>query len=178
MPNKFASIQIFLHWLTFVLLILVYATMELRGLAVRGSWQGVAMVVTHFSAGVTVLIVMCLRLWLRTRHASPLIHPAPPRWQTALAHLIHIALYLLFIALPVTGVLSRYFKGRDWWLFGVTMPVAPTPDAALSTALSDWHILLAPWGYVLISLHALAALAHHYLFKDNTLKRISPFPPQ
>ncbi|MDA3133353.1 cytochrome b561 [Atlantibacter subterranea] len=175
MPHKFASSQIFLHWLTLLLLTIAYAAMELRGFAQRGSWQGFTLIVTHFSAGTLVLIVMCLRLWLRLRHRTPPIHPAPPRWQTGLAHLTHSAIYLLFIALPLIGIASRYFRGRDWWLFGVTMPVAPLPDMALSTTLSHWHVVLAPLGYWLIGLHAVAALAHHYFFKDNTLLRISPF---
>lgn len=175
MPHKFTSSQIFLHWLTLLLLTIAYAAMELRGFAQRGSWQGFTLIVTHFSAGTLVLIVMCLRLWLRLRHRTPPIHPVPPRWQTGLAHLTHSAIYLLFIALPLIGIASRYFRGRDWWLFGVTMPVAPLPDVALSKTLSHWHVVLAPLGYWLIGLHAVAALAHHYLFKDNTLLRISPF---
>ena len=176
MPHKFASSQILLHWLTLLLLTVAYAAMELRGFAQRGSWQGFVLIVTHFSAGTMVLIVMCLRLWLRLRHRTPPIHPAPPRWQTGLAHLTHSAIYLLFILLPLIGIASRYFRGRDWWLFGVTMPVASLPDIALSATLSHWHVVLAPLGYWLIGLHAAAALTHHYFFKDNTLLRIFPFP--
>lgn len=178
MANKFAPSQIFLHWLTLLLLIIAYATMELRGFAQRGSWQGYALIITHFSAGATVLAVMCLRLWLRIRHRTPPVHPAPPHWQTGLAILAHTAIYLLFISLPILGMLSRYLKGRDWWLFGISMPVISEPNAALSNALSHWHVILAPLGYWLIGLHAIAALAHHYLFKDNTLQRISPFRHQ
>lgn len=175
MRTQFATSQIVLHWLTLILLTVAYASMELRGFAQRGSWQGIALIMTHFSAGAMVPILMCLRLWLRLRLPSPPVIPAPPRWQTGLAHLTHSAIYLLFIVLPVVGLLSRYFRGRDWWLFGIMMPVSDTANMALSNTLSHWHGVLAPLGYWLIGLHTLAALAHHYLFKDNTLRRMSPF---
>lgn len=174
MRNKFASSQIALHWLTVLLLIIAYATMELRGYVERGSWQRFAMMVTHFSAGATILVVMLSRLLLKLRHRSPAIVPPVPRWQTGLAHLTHTLIYALFITLPVLGLASRYLKGREWQLFGVPMPVAAEPDFDLSDTLTDWHETLAPLGYWLIGLHVAAALFHHYALKDNTLLRMMP----
>lgn len=174
MRDKFARAQIALHWLTFLLVVTAYATIELRGFAQRGSWQGYAMIITHFSAGATILVLMLARLFLRTRHRTPPITPAPPRWQTGLAHLTHTLLYTLFITLPILGLTSRYLKGREWWLFGISMPVAPEPDFDMADMLIGWHETLAPLGYWLIGLHAAAALFHHYLLKDNTLLRMMP----
>lgn len=174
MPNRYTSLQITLHWLTFIMVVIAYGTMEFRWLAQRGSWQGFALIITHFSAGSIVLITMLLRLWLRLRHPTPKILPPSPRWQTGIAHLTHLCIYLLFIILPVFGLLSRYLKGRDWWLFGIPMPVAEVPNPALSTWLTGWHETIAPLGYWLIGLHAAAALLHHFIFKDNTLRRMLP----
>lgn len=174
MLNRYASSQISLHWLTFVMAAIAYCTMEFRGLAQRGSWQGFAMIITHFSAGSLVLITMLLRLWLRLRHPTPKITPPLPHWQTGPAHLTHLCIYLFFIILPIFGLLSRYLKGRDWWLFGVPMPVARMPNLALSDWLSDWHETIAPLGYWLIGLHAAAALLHHFIFRDDTLRRMLP----
>jgi len=174
MSNKYAPSQIWLHWLTFVLVATAYCTMEFRGLATRGSWQGFAMIIGHFSAGSCVLVLMLSRITLRFRHRSPKIEPQPPHWQTGLAHLTHLAIYLFFIVLPVLGILSRFYLGRTWWIFGIPMPVSANPDPDFSDTLSDWHETPAPYGYWLIGLHAAAALAHHYLFKDNTLLRMMP----
>lgn len=91
-----------------------------------------------------------------------------------LAHLTHTLLYALFITLPILGLTSRYLKGREWWLFGISMPVAPEPDFDMADMLIGWHETLAPLGYWLIGLHAAAALFHHYLLKDNTLLRMMP----
>ncbi|MCZ4058425.1 cytochrome b561 [Pantoea sp. LMR881] len=174
MREKFAASQIKLHWLTFFLVALAYAAIELRGFAQRGSWQGYTLIVTHFTAGTMVLVLMLSRLLLRTRHRSPAILPAAPRWQTGLAHLTHTLIYALFISLPLMGIASRYLWGRDWWLFGFSMPVANTPDADLAKAFTGWHKTLAPLGYWLTGLHAVAALFHHYFLKDNTLLRMMP----
>lgn len=176
MREKFAASQIALHWLTFLLIVVAYSAIELRGFVQRGSWQGYALIITHFSAGATVLVLMLARMLLRIRHRTPEILPSAPRWQTGMAHLIHTLMYALFITLPVLGLTSRYLRGRDWWLFGVSMPVAREPRFDLSDTLTDWHETLAPLGYWLVGLHAVAALFHHYFLKDNTLLRMMPRP--
>lgn len=174
MSDNYARSQIALHWLTVLLLTVAYATIELRGFAQRGSWQGFAMIITHFSAGFGVLLVMLARIFLRFRHRSPAIAPPIASWQKGLSHLVHATLYALFIVLPLLGLSSRYLSGRQWWLFGATMPVSANPDPALARTLIHWHETLAPLGYWLIGLHALAALFHHYFLKDDTLARMMP----
>ncbi len=174
MTLKYARPQILFHWLTVVLLAVAYATIEFRDLAEKGTWQRNAMMVTHFSAGFCVLVIMAIRLYLRARHRTPPIQPAVQRWQTGLSHLVHTLLYALFVVLPILGLTSRYLRGKAWSLFGVAMPVATTPDPATAAMLIDWHETLAPLGYWLIGLHALAALFHHYWLRDNTLRRIVP----
>jgi len=174
MSVKYAGPQIAFHWLTVVLLTVAYATIELRGFAQRGSWQGFAMIITHFSAGFCVLLVMLARIFLRFRHRSPAIKPPIAGWQKGLSHLVHAALYALFIVLPILGLTSRYLSGRQWWLFGAQMPVSATPDPELARTLIQLHETLAPLGYWLIGLHALAALFHHYFIKDDTLLRMMP----
>lgn len=174
MSDKYAAPQIILHWLTAALLIVAYATIELRGFAVRGSWQGFAMIVTHFSAGFCIMLIMLMRLVMRMRRRSPAIVPPLQHWQKGLSHAVHAVLYALFILLPVLGLASRYLRGRDWWLFGIHMPVSAQPNPELARSLIEWHETLAPLGYWLIGLHVAAALFHHYFLKDNTLVRMIP----
>lgn len=174
MSTKYASLQILFHWLTFLLIVIAYCTMEFRDSVTRGPWQSFAMLIGHFSAGSCVLVLMLSRVMLRFRHRSPPVLPKPPHWQTSLAHLTHLAIYLLFIVLPVLGILSRFYMGHSWWIFGIPMPVSSNPDPDFADSIIDWHETLAPYGYWLIGLHTVAALAHHYVFKDNTLLRIMP----
>jgi len=174
MSSKYAPTQIVLHWVTFILIVVAYCTMEFRGLATRGSWQHAAMILTHFSAGSAILVLMLSRLILRVFNRSPAIVPKPPHWQIGLAHLTHLMLYLLFIALPVLGLLSRFYLGKSWEIFGISMPVSGDPDFELSDTLTYWHKTVTSLGYWLVGIHTVAALAHHYLFKDNTLLRMMP----
>lgn len=174
MKSKFAPSQIALHWLVFILVAVAYATIELRGYAERGSTLRAVMIGTHFSCGATVLVLMLARVFLRHKHQEPHIVPQPPTWQVLLAKLMHLAIYLLFIILPILGLSSRYLRGADWALFGIPMPVASPGDGELAGNIIDWHETLAPLGYWLIGLHAAAALFHHYFMKDNTLLRMMP----
>ena len=172
--NKYARSQIALHWLTVALLMVAYATIELRGLAEKGTWQRNAVIITHFSAGFCVMVVMISRLYLRGRKTTPAITPPLARWQAGLSHLVHSLLYALFIVLPVLGLSSRYLRGKAWSLFGLNMPVASIPDPATASMIIDWHETLAPLGYWLIGIHAAAAIFHHYFLRDNTLRRMLP----
>lgn len=174
MMNKYARSQIIIHWLTVLLLIVAYATIELRGLAEKGTWQRNAVIITQFSAGFCVMVFMVVRLYLRTRKIVTPITPPVARWQTGISHLVHTLLYALFVVLPVLGLMSRYLRGKEWSLFGLNMPVASTPDPATASMLISWHEILAPLGYLLIGLHALAAIFHHYLIRDDTLRRMMP----
>lgn len=172
--KTFMPMQIRLHWLVAILLAITCATIELRGFAEAGTPLWYLLVVTHFSCGVTVFVLMIARLILRSRHASPAISPMPPKWQTGAAHLVHTLIYLLLLTLPVLGVYSRYLGGKEWFLFGLPMPFAEIADRPQARTLIGWHKTLAAFGYWLIGLHAAAALIHHYAFKDNTLVRMLP----
>lgn len=143
-------------------------------MAEKGTWQRSVMVISHYSAGAIVLVIMFARAFLRTRTKTPPIAPPLKHWQTGLSHLTHTLLYALFIALPILGLSSRYLRGREWSLFWLNMPVSATPNPDFAATLIDWHETLAPLGYWLIGLHALAALFHHYFMKDNTLRRMMP----
>ncbi|EMH4216672.1 TPA: cytochrome b561 [Serratia marcescens] len=166
--------QIRLHWLVAILLVITCVTIELRGFAEPGSAPWYALVVTHFSSGVTVFVLMLARLLLRRRHASPAIAPKPPKWQTGMAHLTHTLIYLLLLTLPVLGVYSRYLGGKEWYLFGLSMPFTDVADRPQARMIIGWHKTLASFGYWLIGLHAAAALFHHYIVKDNALVRMLP----
>jgi len=171
MEKKYSPLQIGFHWVVFILIATAYAAMELRGYA--PSWRR-EITLLHYTAGVTVLILMLLRILVRFANKTPAIAPPPPRWQMIVAHAIHGVLYLMFICLPLLGVLTLYFGGREWVFLGFTMPVRDIPDADIQSQLRDIHKLIANTGYFIIGLHAAAALFHHYIMRDNTLVRMLP----
>ncbi|HAT2610604.1 TPA: cytochrome b561 [Kluyvera intermedia] len=172
MRNNYSGFQIAIHWLVFLLVIVTYCAMEFRGFAPR-DWRSYFNIV-HVSCGITILILMVARLLIRLKSPTPPIVPKPSPALTGLAHLGHLIIYLLFIALPILGVLMMYNRGGNWIAFGLPMPHAAEANFDLVDTLKEYHETLAMLGYYVIALHALAALAHHYFFKDNTLLRMMP----
>ncbi|MEX9254417.1 cytochrome b561 [Pseudenterobacter timonensis] len=172
MRNKYTGLQIGIHWLVFLLVIVAYCAMEFRGFFPRSARPTINMI--HVSCGIAILVLMVTRLLLRLKYPAPPITPKPKAMMTGMAHLGHLVIYLLFIALPLIGLVMMYSRGNDWYAFGLGMPHAAEANFERVDWLKSWHVTLANLGYVVIGLHALAALLHHYFWKDNTLLRMMP----
>ena len=117
---------------------------------------------------------MVARLLVRLKYPAPPIEPKPKPMMIGMAHLGHLVIYLLFIALPIIGLVMMYNRGNPWVAFGIVMPHAAEANFELADMLKSWHETLANLGYFVIGLHAAAALLHHYFWKDNTLLRMMP----
>jgi len=117
-PARHGSISIGLHWLTLAILIGVYACINLTDLYPKGSEPREALKTWHFMLGLTVLLLVALRLVNRLVGASPVVSPPPPRWQQRLASAIHIALYALMLAMPILGWLLLSAAGKPVPFFG------------------------------------------------------------
>ncbi|TQI80579.1 cytochrome b561 [Serratia fonticola] len=174
MSKKFASSQILFHWVIFILVVLTYAAMELKGFAAKGSDARALMKTLHYTFGVSVMILMLIRIILKVTHKDPDIIPAPPHWQIVLSKAVHGVLYLLFISLPLLGVLSLYYGHVEWSFFSYSMPVANVENSVMQHNLKEIHEVIANVGYFIVGLHAAAAIFHHYIMRDNTLVRMLP----
>lgn len=174
MSRKFAPSQILFHWTIFILIVLTYAAMELKGFVPKGSNARDWMKVAHYTMGVSVIILMIIRIILKVTHKDPDIVPNPPRGQTIISKSVHGILYLMFISLPLLGVLSLYYGNIEWSFFSYPMPVAGEENIVMQHDLKEIHELIANTGYFIVGLHAAAALFHHYIMRDNTLTRMTP----
>lgn len=172
--NRYDGLSIGAHWLTLALMVALYALIELRGLTPKGSDLRAALKVWHEMFGLAVFCLTFARLALRLAFRAPLIAPPPPAWQHVLAQVMHIALYAFLIALPLLGWLTLSAQGKPVPFFGFEWPALVAPDKALGRSLEDIHETLGNLGYFLIGLHALAALYHHYVMRDDTLRRMLP----
>ena len=169
---RYAPTLVALHWLTLLLMIAVYALMELRGIYPRGSAERAAMASWHFTLGLTVLAVTTLRLAVRLTTGRPPIVPPPPAWQEKAALAVEVLLYGLLIGLPMLGWLTVNARDVPASFWGLAVPQLLAPDKVLGAALKQVHETLATAGYFLIGLHAAAALFHHHVLRDNTLARM------
>lgn len=173
--NRYDSLSIGIHWLMLLLLAAVYASMELRGLFPKGSDPREAMKLWHFMLGLSVLGLVLIRLAVRVSGKTPDIQPAPPNWQARSATALHIALYVLMIGMPLLGWLVLSASGKPVPFFGLQLPALISENKDLAKQIKEIHETFAVVGYFLIGFHATAALFHHYVIRDNTLRRMLPF---
>ena len=126
----YSRLSIGLHWFMLLLLVGIYATIELRELFPRGSDPREAMKAWHFMLGLSVLAFLACRLVARLAGSTPPIVPAPARWQHVVARAAHAALYLFLLAMPILGWLALSAEGDAISLFGLPVPPLLPLDAA------------------------------------------------
>lgn len=128
----------------------------------------------HKWLGITILLLVALRLAWRLTHQPPAPLPAPA-WQLKAAELTHGLLYVLMFAVPLSGWLMSSAKGFPVVWFGVL----PLPDlVGKDEALGDLFKLAHQWLNFsllgLVALHLGAVLKHQFIDRDTTLSRILP----
>jgi cytochrome b561 len=167
-------LSVSLHWLMLALLVAVYCTMEFKGIYKKGSPGRDAIMMWHYMLGLSVFFLVWLRALARLAGTRPVIEPALQGWQATLAKIGHWALYALMIGLPVLGWLTLSAKGAPIPFFGVELPSLIGKSEGLAKSLKQIHESVATAGYFIIGLHAAAALYHHYVRRDNTLRVMLP----
>ena len=170
---RFSKATIAIHWLTLLLIIAVYCTMEFRGIFERGTDARELMKTLHYTIGLSILVLTFVRILLRFSQPYPAIEPTPAMWQHKLAALVHLAIYGFLLAMPFLGWLILSAEGKPILWFGVELPALIASNQDSAELVEELHEIIAQVGYVLIGLHAFAAILHHHVFKDNTLKRMS-----
>ena len=163
-----------LHWLMALLILAAYLLIEQRGLFPRGSGARTAMVQGHFWVGLTVFVLVWWRLATRRRDGAPAIAPPLDRWSALVAKLLHLALYAYFIVMPVLGLATAWTDGKavNIPFTGIALPALLAENKALAHTLEDLHGSLGEAFYWVIGLHVLAALYHHLVRRDDTLRRM------
>ncbi|RKF16688.1 cytochrome b [Roseovarius spongiae] len=126
----------------------------------------------HKALGVAVLIYGLWRVGWRIAQGFPRGAIKAPRWQERVAKLSHIGLLIAILAMPVSGVLMTIAAGRDLSIWGVTLLSAPAKTAWLDGVAGAVHDLAPPVILVLLALHIGAALKHHFIDRDATLRRM------
>jgi len=172
--QRYGSLSIAMHWLMLLLLIGVYACMELHEFYPKGSDLRSALKQWHFMLGLTVFFLVWVRLVLRLVEGRPPITPPPSPWQERVAGVLHVALYLFMICMPIGGWLILSGEGKPIPFYGLELPALIGKSREIAEQVEDIHKAVGTAGYALIGLHALAGLFHHYVQKDDTLRRMLP----
>jgi cytochrome b561 len=172
--TRYGSISIGLHWLMLLLLVAVYACMDLNELYPKGSDARAALKAWHYMLGLSVLLLVALRFAVNMLGPVPRIEPLPPAWQRLAARSTHVALYALMIVMPLLGWLILSANGKPIPFFGLQLPALIGESRQVAEWVKELHEFIGTAGYFVIGLHAAAALFHHYFVRDNTLRRMLP----
>ncbi len=163
-----------MHWLMAILVALAYLLIEQRGLFPRGSAERAAMLQGHFWTGLTILALAAWRLLLRRRDGTPKVTPALDAWNAWAARLLHVALYLFFLVMPLLGLATAWSDGKVLLVpfTGIALPALLPENEGLAHQLEDLHGSIGEIFYWVIGAHIAAALWHHFLRRDDTLQRM------
>jgi cytochrome b561 len=157
-----------------LLLVAVYASIELREFYPKGSAMRAGLKNWHFSLGLAVFFLVWIRIVIVLFNQKPAIEPPPPEWQAGMAVVVKVALYLFMIVMPLLGWVTLSASGNPVMFFDWQMPSLVAANKQFAKQVEEVHEAIGSFGYVLIGLHAAAALVHHYVMRDNTLRRMLP----
>ena len=174
---RYGLVAILLHWSMAALLIaLLLLGVYMVALPDAGfNTTKIELILLHKQLGILALFLAGARTAWRSANTLPTLAAQIPAWQQFAARFVHLLLYGLMFALPATGWMMSSAAGIPVAFFGLfTLPDYIARDELLFQVFIKVHRWLAYSLILLLALHASAALAHHFLFRDDTLKRMLP----
>jgi cytochrome b561 len=174
--EAYGSFAKFLHWAIVLLILPQYFLMEGAEEFPEGSQQAAQLVDLHKSLGLLVLILAVVRIAWKIINRP---HPAPigdVAWQRKAAAAGHGMLYLLILLQPLSGWILVSTADYPLSLFGwLTVPPIVGPNHDLHETMEEVHEVLFWLTVAVAAVHVAAALFHHWVLKDQTLRRMLPF---
>lgn len=172
--DRWGGVSITLHWVS-LLLIVTIAIIGLVMTEMPLSLRTAKVYALHKSLGLTLLALVALRLAWRLYAGAPAPVPGTPRWQRLAASGTHWLIYALMFVVPLTGWAfnsASNFALQWFGLFNLPKLVPADPETReLWRAAHHWAFYTLA---ALVLLHAAAALKHHYVDRDPTLRRMLP----
>ncbi len=130
----------------------------------------------HKWIGVTIFLLVLVRIAWRLGHRPPARPPSMPAWQHRVASSAHLLLYALTLAIPLSGWLMSSASGFQVVYLGVVpIPDLLAKNKEMAGQLQELHESLNWLMVLVVVLHAAAALKHHFLDGDDVLQRMLPF---
>jgi cytochrome b561 len=177
--RPFDSITLCLHWATALLVLGMFASAWLHALAeARESVYAAAFIQVHRSLGATIWIATAFRLFWRLTNAE--LPPFPvdiTKVHRAIVQMSEYILYALLLVQPATGLGMTLFNGRAFALFLWRVPQMLPQNKAISAAFHSAHEIGAWTLAALATVHALTALFHHFVLRDDVLHCMAPVIP-
>ncbi len=170
--EKYNSTAITLHWLVALLIVVSFSVGHYMADLDLSPWK-LKIFAWHKWVGVTIFGLVLFRIFWRFLHTAPALPAGMSEMMKKLSGLAHFAIYLLMLAIPLTGWLHSSAAGVTVVYFNVlTLPDLVGKDKELSHLFKEIHESLN-WALLgLVILHVAAALKHQLVDKDNLLNRM------
>lgn len=180
-PRRFNQGFIILHWIMALFIVCVVALGFLIEEFPKGSPERLTIFTRHMTFGISILLLVLARTAWRATHAVPPEPATLPRPMRRFARATHYLLYALMLCMPLVGWMMVSSRPRpdnriDLAL-GLHWPQIPgfaERFGDLRPLLNELHWYGAWTLIVLVSLHAVAALFHHLVLRDDVLLRMVP----
>jgi cytochrome b561 len=172
--SRYGAVAQLFHWII-VALIVTQFTLARQVEHLPIGVAKLAVLARHKSVGITILGLALLRLAWRAFNPVPAPPDTTPPWQRTASRISHFLLYALLIVIPLLGwAMSSARNFPVSWFGLVTLPDFVAPNRAAYEFLHDAHETCAKLLFVVALAHAVAALKHHFIDRDNVLRRMLP----
>jgi cytochrome b561 len=171
--QRYGTVSRLLHWSLALLLVVLFAL----------GWWSTEMSYydplyrtvpdLHRALGVLAACLILLRIAWALYNPHPLPAATAQPWERWAARIGHLSLYILMVAIPVSGYLISTADGRGVAVFGLfELPALLPADAGREELAGSAHYFLAFGAAYLVLLHAAAALKHQFIDRDGTLRKM------
>jgi cytochrome b561 len=170
--GRYGNTAIFLHWVAailFVALATVGLLFDSMSKSTQPFWINI-----HAVAGLLFFALIVARLLWRIRHKPPVLPATVDAFSRKIAHPVHMLMYTLMLSIPMLGVIAFVWHGRAFNFGAFAIDFGVKSNKSIFHPAEDYHAILVYALIGLASLHALAALWHHFIRKDGVLKRMVP----
>ena len=170
---RYGGVAIAFHWVT-ALLIVANLLLGLSMVRLPLSPQKLQWYQWHKWIGITIFLLTSLRALWRLRNPPP--PPVPmPEWQRRASAISHAALYALLLLIPVSGWVYSSATGVQVVYLGLLpLPDLVAKDRTLAAVLRVTHLTLNSALFAIVCVHVGAALRHHFVQRDEVLRRMLP----
>jgi cytochrome b561 len=173
--HRWGWIAQLLHW-SVVGLLVAQVTLAWMASDLPLGLEKLVLLTRHKSIGLLILLLVALRILWRLASTTPAPAPAMPIWQRRLAATTQGIIYICLVALPMSGWVMSSARNFSVSFFGLyQLPDFVEPGETLYEASRNAHELLVWVLAVAVLLHVLGALKHHFIDRDDVLRRMLPF---
>lgn len=168
-----------LHWITALFVIVAWSLGTFGDELSEGAARDSGLLI-HIWIGLIILVIAFVRIPWRITNPPPENLPTEfgkwlVTWTDPVSRVMHYVLYGLLVLVPLFGIALQFARGHSLPLFGIAQIPSPwVADKAFAHSVKEVHEVLANLLVILAAFHMTAALVHHIVFGDNTLRRMLP----